>query len=113
MREGLDARITVLQPGGFQLDAELRLESGRTVAVLGPNGAGKSTLIAALAGLLRLHEGRVTLDGRVLKSCCFSNSVCGAWSVAITSKTPSINPSSRRSLSCLVRSGGFIFRLAS
>ncbi|MDJ0664886.1 MAG: ATP-binding cassette domain-containing protein [Acidimicrobiia bacterium] len=66
MSGGLDARITVLHPGGFHLDAELRLESGHTVAVLGPNGAGKSTLIAALAGLLPLHEGRVALGGRVL-----------------------------------------------
>jgi branched-chain amino acid transport system ATP-binding protein len=42
---------------------DLRLESGRVVALLGPNGAGKSTLVAALAGLLPVTAGRVTLDG--------------------------------------------------
>jgi molybdate transport system ATP-binding protein len=35
--------------------------------LLGPNGAGKTTVLRALAGLLRLAEGRVALDGRVLE----------------------------------------------
>jgi molybdate transport system ATP-binding protein len=36
-------------------------------ALLGPNGAGKTTVLRALAGLLRVAEGRVVLDGRVLE----------------------------------------------
>jgi len=36
-------------------------------ALLGPNGAGKTTVLRALAGLLRLAEGRVVLDGAVLE----------------------------------------------
>ena len=33
------------------------------VAIIGPNGAGKSTLLKAIAGLLQLKAGRITLDG--------------------------------------------------
>lgn len=37
--------------------------AGAMTAILGPNGAGKSTLLRALAGLLPLSAGRLTLDG--------------------------------------------------
>jgi molybdate transport system ATP-binding protein len=51
---------------GFTLDVEVGVEPGETVAVLGPNGCGKTTLLHALAGLVPLDAGRVTLDGAVL-----------------------------------------------
>src|SRR5260221_11649971 len=44
----------------------LRLESGRAVALLGPNGAGKSSLVLALAGMLPIAAGTMSLDGRRL-----------------------------------------------
>ena len=50
----------------FSLDAELSVESGRTVALVGPNGAGKTTLLHAIAGLRALTSGRIELDGSVL-----------------------------------------------
>ncbi|MEX0945934.1 MAG: ATP-binding cassette domain-containing protein, partial [Acidimicrobiia bacterium] len=62
---GLQARI-VVRRGGFTLDVDLEIEPAQTVALLGPNGAGKSTAVAALAGLVPIHEGRIVLDGRVL-----------------------------------------------
>jgi branched-chain amino acid transport system ATP-binding protein len=34
------------------------------VTVIGPNGAGKSTLLKAIAGLLHIESGRISLDGR-------------------------------------------------
>lgn len=61
----LNAHLVVAR-NGFKLDVALRIEPGETVALLGPNGAGKSTAVAALAGLLPLDDGRITLGERVL-----------------------------------------------
>lgn len=49
-----------LQPTDFVVDA------GETVGIYGPNGAGKSTLLQALAGLLPLSSGTITIRGEVL-----------------------------------------------
>jgi thiamine transport system ATP-binding protein len=43
---------------------DLAVADGEVVAVLGPSGSGKSTMLRAVAGLQRLDEGRVRLDGR-------------------------------------------------
>jgi molybdate transport system ATP-binding protein len=59
----LDCRVRV---GEFALDAQLDVGAGEVVAVLGPNGAGKTTLLRVAAGLLRLDDGAVRLDGAVL-----------------------------------------------
>src|SRR5262249_18708057 len=40
--------------------------AGETVGIYGPNGAGKSTLLQALAGLLPLSSGTITVRGEVL-----------------------------------------------
>lgn len=55
-----------LRRGALTLDARLEVEGGETVALLGPNGAGKTTCLHALAGLVPLDSGRITLDGRLL-----------------------------------------------
>ncbi len=44
--------------------ASFEVAAARTLAVVGPSGAGKSTLLRALAGLVRIAAGSVTLDGR-------------------------------------------------
>jgi molybdate transport system ATP-binding protein len=54
------------QAGDLELEVDLSVGAGETLAVLGPNGAGKTTLLKALAGLLPLTSGTVRLDGRVL-----------------------------------------------
>jgi molybdate transport system ATP-binding protein len=62
----LEARLRAIV-GSFELDVELAVGPGELVAVLGPNGAGKTSLLRALAGLIPLSTGRVTLDGVVLE----------------------------------------------
>lgn len=42
---------------------DFKLHAGELVVVLGPNGAGKSTFVKAIAGLVPIHEGSVTLAG--------------------------------------------------
>jgi molybdate transport system ATP-binding protein len=63
---GLGAHVR-LRRGRLDLDVELAVAPGAVAAVVGPNGAGKSTLLAALAGLVPVDAGRITLDGRVLE----------------------------------------------
>jgi ABC-type nitrate/sulfonate/bicarbonate transport system ATPase subunit len=46
------------------LDAvDLGLETGEAVAVIGPSGCGKSTLLLAIAGLVPLSGGSISVDG--------------------------------------------------
>lgn len=40
------------------------VEAGEIAVIVGPNGAGKSTAMKAIFGLLSLHNGTVSLDGR-------------------------------------------------
>lgn len=44
----------------------LKVCEGEMLAVLGSNGAGKSTLLGALAGLYRIKNGDILLDGKSL-----------------------------------------------
>ena len=41
-------------------------DTGEVVTIIGPNGAGKSTLIKAIAGLVPVSSGAITLDGRTI-----------------------------------------------
>jgi len=43
--------------GSLELEVDLSLRDGETVALLGPNGAGKSTVLRVLAGLLAIDRG--------------------------------------------------------
>tara|TARA_R110002072_G_scaffold174303_7_gene329609 strand:+ start:54300 stop:55352 length:1053 start_codon:yes stop_codon:yes gene_type:complete len=47
--------------GTLQLDVNLQVAEGETVALLGPNGAGKSTVLRILAGLHEIDRGHVRL----------------------------------------------------
>jgi molybdate transport system ATP-binding protein len=61
----VDASIG-LQLGSFDLDVELSVKPGEVVAILGPNGSGKSTVLRALAGLVPIDRGRISIDDIVL-----------------------------------------------
>lgn len=51
--------------GEFSLHGvDLRVETGEYFVLLGPTGAGKTVLLECLAGLHRLDEGEVWLEGR-------------------------------------------------
>jgi molybdate transport system ATP-binding protein len=52
--------------GEFTLDLGLQIGAGEVVALLGPNGAGKSTAVQALAGLIPLSSGRVSIAGQLV-----------------------------------------------
>lgn len=53
---------------GFAVrDVSASIPPGAIVGVIGPNGAGKSTLLRAVAGVLPLREGSVSLDGGDVK----------------------------------------------
>lgn len=43
----------------------MKLPTGKSLALLGRNGAGKSTLMQLIAGTLRADSGRVTSDGSI------------------------------------------------
>nr|WP_277212060.1 ABC transporter ATP-binding protein [Isoptericola croceus] len=52
-------------PGVNILDeCSLEVAKGELVGIIGPNGAGKSTLLKALFGLVKIHSGTVTLEGK-------------------------------------------------
>jgi molybdate transport system ATP-binding protein len=61
----LEAHV-VVDRGSFNVDVALEVPDGVVLALLGPNGAGKTTTLRALAGLLPLTAGHVSLDGAVL-----------------------------------------------
>lgn len=49
-------------------DVSLSIRSGELVAVLGPSGCGKTTLLLAIAGLLAVTEGRISIGDRSISS---------------------------------------------
>jgi ABC-type sugar transport system ATPase subunit len=46
----------------------LEVRYAATLAVVGPSGAGKTTLLRIVAGLLRAHDGDVSLDGESISA---------------------------------------------
>lgn len=57
-------RLVVRRGGRTVLrDLALEVHAGEVVGVVGKNGGGKSTLLAAVAGVLPPHEGRITVAG--------------------------------------------------
>ena len=51
---------------GALVDMDLAVERGEFISLLGPSGCGKTTTLQAIAGLIAVTRGRITLDGRDL-----------------------------------------------
>ncbi len=51
---------------GFELAVAFSGPSSGITALFGPSGCGKTTVVDAIAGLLRVQGGRITLGGEVL-----------------------------------------------
>ena len=47
--------------GGFK-EVSFSIKPGQVLCILGPNGCGKTTLLKCLAGIFKLHKGRIWLD---------------------------------------------------
>jgi molybdate transport system ATP-binding protein len=58
----LDARL-VRSRGGFALDVAFQANAGSTTVLVGESGAGKTSVLKLLAGLDRLDQGSLALDG--------------------------------------------------
>lgn len=64
--------VRVAYPGdnrGVLNDVTVRIPIGARVALAGPNGAGKSTLLKAVAGLLPLQAGSISVYGLPIGAC--------------------------------------------
>jgi len=57
------ARLTVAVPGFTLNKIDLSLNSQEFFAVIGPTGSGKSLLLEAMAGLVPIRQGRITIAG--------------------------------------------------
>lgn len=70
MTDHLEAALRIealaVEQGGRVLlrDVTLEVAPGETLAVIGPSGSGKSSLLRAIAGLMPLAHGSITLGGR-------------------------------------------------
>ena len=81
----------------------LSVGAGEWVALTGPNGCGKSTLLLALAGLIPISAGTLTLDGTALRPHERSGA---AGRIAVVFQDPSsqlLQPTVERELSFTAR----------
>lgn len=57
--------VELQQAGPIPLDVRLRCAPGELLALVGPSGSGKTSVLRAIAGLLRVAQGCITLGASV------------------------------------------------
>ncbi len=60
--------VRKVYPNGFKAihGVDIDVADGEFVVLVGPSGCGKSTLLRMIAGLERISEGMVSIDGRIV-----------------------------------------------
>lgn len=72
-------------------DCTIAAEKGEIAVIVGPNGAGKSTAMKAVFGMLKIHTGRVMLDGEDITKLTPQDRV--AKGMAFVPQTSNVFPS--------------------
>ena len=57
--------VTLEQEGPILLNVQLSCAAGELLALVGPSGSGKTSVLRAIAGLLKVARGKVSLDSDV------------------------------------------------
>jgi len=72
-------------------DCTIAAEQGEIAVIVGPNGAGKSTAMKAVFGMLKIHTGRIMLDGEDITKLTPQDRV--AKGMAFVPQTSNVFPS--------------------
>ena len=57
--------VTLEQQGPIPLNVRLTCAPGELLALVGPSGSGKSSVLRAIAGLLKIASGKISLDSDI------------------------------------------------
>ena len=57
--------VTLEQEGPILLNVQLSCAAGELLALVGPSGSGKTSVLRAIAGLLKVARGKISLDSDV------------------------------------------------
>ncbi len=55
--------VRLQQNGPIPLDVKLECAPGEVLALVGPSGSGKTTILRAIAGLTRIQQGSIRING--------------------------------------------------
>jgi ABC-type Fe3+/spermidine/putrescine transport system ATPase subunit len=87
----LEVQATYRQ-GSFLLDASFRLKAPWAI-IFGPSGTGKTTLLRILAGLIKIDQGAILLDGLILADAARGIHIrAGHRNIGLITQQPALFP---------------------